>query len=211
MLSFIKNFLETRTFRVRANGFTSSRRVLQNGTPQGSTLSPTLFLIAINSIIHQIKLPVFTSLYADDLVIYLKTNNVTLGSHILQTALHTIENWSQNTGFIFSGEKTRYLIFSKRKDYPNIQLTLNGVMLKQSEEINFLGLSFERDLKWKNHVTNLQRSCQSRINLLKMLSNTSWGADTTTLLNLYRSLIRSKLDYGCLCYDTANKTSLKKT
>ena len=36
------------------------------------------------------------------------------------------------------------------------------------------------------------------MNLLKVLSHTSWGADQTTLLKLYRSLVQSKLDYGCI-------------
>ena len=31
----------------------------------------------------------------------------------------------------------------------------------------------------------------------------SWGADQETLLYLYRSFIRSKLDYGCIVYGSA--------
>ena len=36
------------------------------------------------------------------------------------------------------------------------------------------------------------------------------GADQTTLLKLYRSLVRSKLDYGCIVYGSASKTALAK-
>ena len=35
------------------------------------------------------------------------------------------------------------------------------------------------------------------------------GADQKTLLKLYRSLIRSKLDYGSFIYQSARKTYLK--
>ena len=42
-----------------------------------------------------------------------------------------------------------------------------------------------------------------------MLSHTSWGADRTTLLKLYRSLVRSKLDYGCIIYGSARKSYLQ--
>ena len=42
-----------------------------------------------------------------------------------------------------------------------------------------------------------------------MLSNTSWGADRTTLLKLYRSLVQSKLDYGCIIYGSARKSYLQ--
>ena len=39
-----------------------------------------------------------------------------------------------------------------------------------------------------------------------MLSNTSWGGDRTTLLKIYRALIRSKLDYGSIIYGSARKS-----
>ena len=47
------------------------------------------------------------------------------------------------------------------------------------------------------------------MNLLKVFSHTSWGADQTTLLKLYRSLVRSKLDYGCIIYGSARKSYLQ--
>ena len=37
-----------------------------------------------------------------------------------------------------------------------------------------------------------------------------WGADKKVLLRLYRSLIRSKLDYGCVVYGSARKSYLSK-
>ena len=42
-----------------------------------------------------------------------------------------------------------------------------------------------------------------------MLAHTDWGASTKTLLRLYRALVRSKLDYGCVVYRNASDTDLK--
>ncbi|GFR26404.1 putative RNA-directed DNA polymerase from transposon BS [Trichonephila clavata] len=47
------------------------------------------------------------------------------------------------------------------------------------------------------------------LNILKVLANTRWGADRTSLLRLYRALIRSKLDYGSVVYSSACKFLLK--
>ncbi|GFR07904.1 fibroblast growth factor receptor 3 [Trichonephila clavata] len=47
------------------------------------------------------------------------------------------------------------------------------------------------------------------LNILKVLANTRWGADRTSLLRLYRALIRSKLDYGSVVYSSAWKSLLK--
>ena len=37
----------------------------------------------------------------------------------------------------------------------------------------------------------------------------SFSADRTKLLKLYRSLVRSKLDYGCIIYGSARKSYLQ--
>ena len=57
-------------------------------------------------------------------------------------------------------------------------------------------------------TTKLPQARLEALNLLKVLSHTSWGADRTVLLHLYRSLIRSKLDYGAIVYGSARKSSL---
>ncbi|GBL84435.1 hypothetical protein AVEN_117196-1 [Araneus ventricosus] len=44
---------------------------------------------------------------------------------------------------------------------------------------------------------------------MKVLSNTSWGADKVSLMRIYRSLVRSKLDYGVPVYGSAAKSTLK--
>ena len=41
---------------------------------------------------------------------------------------------------------------------------------------------------------------------LRVVAHTSWGADQHTLLHLYRSLVRSKLDYGSVVYGSARES-----
>jgi len=47
------------------------------------------------------------------------------------------------------------------------------------------------------------------LNLIRVVAHTSWGADQHTLLHLYRSLVRSKLDYGCIVYGSAGNSYLR--
>ena len=55
----------------------------------------------------------------------------------------------------------------------------------------------------------IKTKCLKALNILKVVSSTDWGADKTILLNLYRSLVRSKLDYGSIVYGSARKSYLK--
>ena len=78
------------------------------------------------------------------------------------------------------------------------------------KEAKFLGLIFYTKLTFETHIKYLKARCQKSLNILKVLSRTEWGADRTPLLKLYCSLVRSKLDYGCIVYGSASKTALAK-
>ena len=54
-------------------------------------------------------------------------------------------------------------------------------------------------LTFKNHVRYLRSSCQKALDILRVVRHTDWGADRIVLLRLYRAVVRSKLDYGCVC------------
>jgi len=50
IVQFVADFLTNRTIRVRVGSHVPNPYPLQNGTPQGSVISPLLFLIMINDI-----------------------------------------------------------------------------------------------------------------------------------------------------------------
>ncbi|GFT92386.1 probable RNA-directed DNA polymerase from transposon X-element [Trichonephila clavipes] len=67
--TFIKMFLNLRTFRVRLGGTLSAPFTQAEGVPQGSILSVTLFICHISSILSILSPSVQASLYVDDLQI----------------------------------------------------------------------------------------------------------------------------------------------
>ncbi|CAH1958305.1 unnamed protein product [Acanthoscelides obtectus] len=122
-----------------------------------------------------------------------------------------MERWAATTGFRFSSDKTKYLIFSKsRRTSDNIVLSLNSTRFQKVDSIVFLGMTLDSKLKWDLHITKLISSCQKRLNLIKVLANTFWGSDFLSLMGVYRAILRSKIDYDSICYTTASKNSLKK-
>ena len=71
------------------------------------------------------------------------------------------------------------------------------------DEAKFLGVILDRRLSYGPHITRLKDKCAGRMNILKVTSRMTYGADRTTLLLLYRSLIRSVVDYASVVYDGA--------
>ena len=92
--------------------------------------------------------------------------------------------------------------------YPVLKFDNDSIQFVK--EAKFLGLIWDTKLTFEPHIKYLKARCQKSLNLLKVLSRTQWGADRTTLLKLYRSLVRSKLDYGFIVYGSASKTALAK-
>ena len=74
------------------------------------------------------------------------------------------------------------------------------------KEKKFSGVSFDSKLSFSSHIAQLKVDCTSLLNLMRTVSSNAWGADQYTLMEIYRALIESKLEYGCIIYSTASET-----
>ena len=177
LVSF-KNFISDRTFAVKlfSDNVTYSDIFVQaNGVPQGSVLSPTLFLCMINDILPASPQNLKYSLYADDCALWHSSSNAEFSANRIQLALDMIHNWGLQWGFKFSTRKSIGVIFSRRR-MPNIRLTLDHHPIPIQNSARFLEL-FDRRLNWKDHIGQLKNKCQKALNLLKCISGNKWGAD----------------------------------
>ena len=73
---FFSNFLSNRCFRVKVGSSFSDVYEQEQGVPQGSILSPTLFNIKINNIIKCLDDDVNCSLYVDDFLICYRSKDM---------------------------------------------------------------------------------------------------------------------------------------
>ena len=198
--NFIKSFLDDRSFRVRIQGSLSSRFMLENGVPQGSTISVTLFLIAINDLISTVIAPLGKCLYVDDLIIFMSGYSIQTINWKIQSGVNTIVDEAEKRGFRFSEAKTRCIHFCRlRKLHREPSLFIKGTPIQNVERIRLLGLTFDKKLTWKPHIEDLTTRCKQTLNILKCISNIKWGADKEILLRLYKSLILSKNGLRLYC------------
>ena len=207
--NFISNFLSDRSFNVRIGSTLSDTFEQEQGVPQGSILSPTLFNIKINNIVKCVN-DIDSSLYVDDFGIFYKSKNMENIEFRLQRCLNKVETWATENGFKFSKTKTQCVHFCQLRGlHPDPVLNIYGSPIPVVEEAKFLGLLFDKKLSFIPHIKALKAKCLKALDVLKVLSNTNWGGDRFVLLNLYRSLVRSKLDYGSIVYGSARKSYLK--
>ena len=204
---YIQNFLSHRQFRVRVGNCLSSAFSQENGIPQGGVLSVALFAVMINDIGDDLPTAVGRSLFVDDLAVWYSASSARLVSRQLQLAVSRLERWSAENGLRFSTTKTVAVHFCRRRcPDPDLGIRLYRQSIPTKPSARFLGVVFDRRLTYREHFKVLRERCFKSLNVLKCVSRTSYGADRSTLLLLYRSTIRSKLDYACFIYDSASES-----
>ena len=154
-------------------------------------------------------LPLAQRLFADDYSISLRSSNPIRAQRLLQETLDDISEWTSGKGFRFSPSKTYSVTFKKRNPIPSIQpLILQGFQIPFQRTAKLLGMTFDQRLNWSAHIKILISKCLRSLNILKFISHPSKGCNRKLLIQLYRSLIRSHLDYGSPIYGMASKSIL---
>lgn len=67
----------------------------------------------------------------------------------------------------------------------------------------------DNKLTWQKHIHQIKAEATKSLNLLKVLSSTSWGTDRRSMLRLYQSLILPKIDYGSIIYSSSKEKLLQ--
>ena len=208
MLRWIRSMISNRTFQVRIGNKFSDEARLENGIPQGSVISPLLFAVMVNDLPEEISTD--NGLFADDVAFWESGTSISRLLNSAQSTLNKINEWCLRWGFNISKTKSVALLFTKKRKIPPLRLYLDASLIQFVDQFKYLGVIFDRKLSYKDHIEYVAAKCARRINLLKMISGTLWGASKKTLLILYRTLIRPVLDYGMPAYFFAPKCHLEK-
>ena len=116
---YIQEFLKERSFQVKLGQQLSESRQQQNGVPQGSILSVTLFALKINSIALTVSNnPRFSSsLYVDDFQVSFRHSDLEEAQREMQQFLRQLEDWATYNGFKFSTTKIKALLFTAAQNF----------------------------------------------------------------------------------------------
>lgn len=208
--NFLYNLFSFKIMHFFHNGSSKFIRYSYFGLPQGSCLSPFLYNLFTSDISSVIPNGCYFYQFSDDKVISISGNNREIIRHFMQCALNNIEIWANNNGFSFSVSKTKFILFSRKRSIVNINLYLNGHEIEQVDDYKYLGIWFDSKLLWKKHIQYIQIICAKRINFLRTITGTWWGAHPTDLITLYKTTIRSSIEYGCFTFVNASQSHFCK-
>ena len=200
MLKLLSCFLHNRYQRVVLNGQSSSWRKITAGVPQGSILGPLLFLIYINDISDGLESDV--KLFADDTSLFSTVIDPNVSALSLNNDLRKINLWAYQWKMSFNPSITKQaheVIFSKkRNDVYHPSLVFNNIDVKRVSSQKHLGLILDEKLSFKDHLDMVISKTSKSINVLRKLQ---YHLPRSSLITIYKSFIRSILDYADIIYD----------
>ena len=145
------------------------------------------------------------------LIMYSSTMIFAIMRHLLQ-AVNAIQEWATRNGFRFAAHKSKVIHFTaprSRAQRPPI-VRIGNTLLPVEESTKFHGLWWDSHLLFKKHISVLKTQGKEALQLIRVVAHLKWGGNRDTLLMLYRAIVSSKFDYGCIVYGTASNTNLRQ-
>lgn len=202
-----QQFVTNRQSLIEINSYVSESFVLCRGTPQGSPLSPLLFILYTHDCLLNIPRHTISNLFADDTALW-SSSSTTRGLGIrLQESIDAFTQWCYLWKFEIQGEKTKLLRFTNhpRKKYPPLQLFVNKIPVIEAVSLKYLGVVFDKTLSFTQHAKEIRKRINPRLGLLNYLSRNVDAQGERALLLVYHSLIRSVLTYASPIFMLANR------
>ena len=211
LIRWTADFLTGRSFQVVVEQESSSNGSIFAGVPQGAVLSPLLFNVFINDVpTGDSKNKSHSLLFADDLstiFIFKRQGNLTSTA---QRYLNQLSKWLYINRLQMNASKCSYTIFANGNSSPEFNFELNGTKIGHEKHPKLLGSELDQRVSFCRNVDVVSRKCASRLNIIKILSHSSWRLDKRTLLNIYRALIGSLIDGCAFHHATMAKATLAK-
>ena len=195
LLQWIEAFCSGRTASIQINGQVSEAGSLpQAGLPQGSPLSPILFLFFNADLVQrQINSQGGAIAFVDDFNAWVTGPTAQSNRAGIETIINEALDWERRSGATFEAEKTAIIHFTpKASKLEREPFTIKGQTIKPKDHIKILGVIMDSRLKYKEHIARAASKGLEAAMELKRLR----GLSPATARQLFTSTVASVVDYA---------------
>ena len=213
----LEKLIETKTYRVLNNGIESDSFELNNGIPQGDSLSPTLFCLYMNDLLTALdnhadiidpitlsNIQVISLIYADDIVL------ISQSKEGLTQQIKIVQNYCKANGLMINYEKTKIMIFNEKRSYEKLKFKFEDsfTSIDVVNEYKYLGIVIaQNDRKYLDEL--ISKGKKSSYLTAKTLRDFGYVGENI-LTNTFEMLTLSKMRYGAELLFDRNLKDLNK-
>lgn len=195
LVRWIEAFCSERTASFVINGTVSQQqRLPQAGLPQGSPLSPVLFLFFNADLVQrQINKNGGALAFVDDYNAWITGPTAAANRDGIQTIINQAMEWERRSGATFEADKTAIIHFSRSKDrLDSTPFTIKGKTVTPSNAVKILGLTMDTELRYKQHLANAASKGLKAAMALRRLRLTS----PSMARRLFEAKVAPVMDYA---------------
>jgi ribonuclease HI len=197
LIAWISSFLAGRELRLSFDGQTEEFSKIETGIPQGSPISPILFLIYIRDLFPTIAISVQVWSYMDDIALTTSSTSLKKNITILEREVARLQELGTRMAIQFDLAKTELIHFTTAKAAKAASLQLpSGEMVQPKQLVRWLGIWFDPNLTFKQHVAIRTSQARSAFQRMARLANIERGLSPFAIRQLYLACVTSVADYG---------------
>jgi ribonuclease HI len=198
LIRWIYHFVSHRKALVRFQDAKTEPAELPCGLPQGSPISPILYLLATTPIY---SLPGATERYgyADDTAMLFVGDTLEETTAKANTAIASMEAWGQQEAFSFDPDKTEVMHFSRKQNRDSPPVSHQDKVVRAQKAMRWLGIWLDRKLTFNTHIEKWLLKATKVISQLRFVNNTVRG---TSALAARRAIYAVALPTLCYGLDT---------
>lgn len=193
IINLIQNYFTNRLLTCSEN----LNFMMSAGVPQGSVLGPTLWNIYFDPVVGlRTNSNVTISAYADDLAITVFAPSEDQLRTDLEHVIGSINETLNDNGLMLAREKTELVLLAGRRKLKSLIINIAGDRIESKPQTNYLGVMFDRDLRFNLQVTHVVMKAERQIAALcRLMPNV--GGPRQQKRRLLASVAESTVLYAC--------------
>lgn len=203
----VASFLEKRRTTIAINGRYTPAFDVQSGIPQGSPISPILYLFYnadLLNIFEETSAKATGLGFVDDVNILAYGLSTEENCRTIETLHKKCERWAKKHGSTFALAKYQLIHLSRSPKRFNMQATINIVnnTVSPRTDIRVLGLQIDTALKWGPQIKKVQERMIKQSMAPTKISASTWGAFFARARQVYTAVVRPAITYESTVWHT---------
>lgn len=210
----LASFLSERHTRIVLDGHESDQYTIRAGIPQGSPLSPILYILYSADLIENCHADDTTATgYIDDAAILAVGDSTKDTCEKLAIAVGKAQHWATTRASKFAPEKFQLVHFTRARKNMDMEQRLETpwCSIAPSPTCKYLGVTMDSKLKWQTHIESIQRKVTRTVSALASLGNSKWGVKLQQMRKLYEGVTIPQMMYACSVWSYARSNGTPYT